>query len=261
MIEQEFAGQVALVTGAGSGIGRASAVAFAARGATVVVADINEAGGAATVAMIEEAGGRAEFARADLTDADHVAALVQGIVDRHGRLDLAHNNAGVSGRSQRIAEMDLDNWRQIIDGNLTSVFLCLRYELPVMSARGGGAIVNTASVSSQTGQATLGAYGAAKHGVVGLTKAAAIEHAGQGIRINAVAPGFTRTAMMEQEMADNPVWAAAALDAVPLGRGAQPEEIAEAVVWLCSDRASFVVGQTLFVDGGVTVGRKVRYPA
>src|SRR5579859_1673312 len=142
MPEQEFAGQVALVTGAGSGIGRASALAFAARGAMVVVADLNEAGGTATVALIEQAGGQAEFVRVDLTDPDQVAALVQGIVDRHGRLDLAHNNAGVSGRSQRIAEMDLDNWRLIIDGNLTSVFLCLRHELAVMSAQGSGAIVN-----------------------------------------------------------------------------------------------------------------------
>jgi len=258
MTEQEFAGRIALVTGAGSGIGRASAQALASRGAVVVVADVNDAGGAETVGLIEGSGGRAEYVHADVTSPDEVAALVRGIVGRHGRLDIAHNNAGVSGESQRIAEMDVDNWRLMIDGNLTSVFLCLRHELEVMSAQGSGVVVNTASVSSHTGQATLGAYGAAKHGVAGLTKAAAIEHAGQGIRVNAVAPGFTRTAMIEQEMADNPAWAQSALDAVPLGRGAHPDEIAEAVVWLCSDRSSFMVGQIMYVDGGVTVGRKVK---
>ncbi|QWF21276.1 SDR family oxidoreductase [Nocardioides sp. LMS-CY] len=260
MTEQEFAGRVALVTGAASGIGRASALALAAEGASVMVADLNAAGAAETVALIEAAGGLADSVEADVTDERAVAAMVAATVDRFGGLDIAHNNAGASGRSTRITETDLDNWNLIIGANLTSVFLCLREELRIMSAQGSGVIVNTASVSSRTGQATLAAYGAAKHGVSGLTKAAAMEHAGQGIRINAVAPGFTRTPMIEQEMAENPVWATSALDAIPLGRGARPEEIADVVVWLCSRRSSFVVGQTIYSDGGVTVGRKVRAP-
>lgn len=257
MTEPEFAGKVALVTGAASGIGRASALALAAEGASVMVADLNAAGAAETVALIEAAGGTADSVEADVTDETAVAAMVARTVERFGGLDIAHNNAGVAGTSTRVVETELDNWNRVIAGNLTSVFLCLREELRIMSAQGSGVIVNTASVSSRTGQATLSAYGAAKHGVSGLTKAAAMEHADEGIRINAVAPGFTRTAMIEQEMAENPTWANAALDAIPLGRGAQPAEIADVVVWLCSRRSSFVVGQTIYSDGGVTVGRRV----
>lgn len=258
MTEREFAGKVALVTGAASGIGRASALALAAEGASVMVADLNPAGAAGTVALIEAAGGVADSVEADVTDEAAVAAMVARTVERFGGLDIAHNNAGVAGSSTLVVETELDNWNRVIAGNLTSVFLCLREELRVMSAQGSGVIVNTASVSSRTGQATLAAYGAAKHGVSGLTKAAAMEHAGEGIRINAVAPGFTRTAMIEQEIAENPDWASSALGAIPLGRGAQPSEIADVVVWLCSHRSSFVVGQTIYTDGGVTVGRKVR---
>lgn len=256
MSDRDMAGRIALVTGAASGIGRASALTFARRGATVVAADLNGAGADETIALIADAGGTGGAQRVDVADEDQVRDLVNGIVERHGRLDFALNNAGISGASGPIAGMHKADWDRTIAVNLTSVFLCLRYELEVMSRQGFGAVVNTASVAGITGNATLGAYAAAKAGVVGLTKVAAIEQAPYGIRVNAVAPGFTVTGMTEKSMADNPEWARAALAAEPVGRAADPDEIAEAAVWLCSDAASYVVGHVLVVDGGITVGRR-----
>lgn len=244
--------RVALVTGAASGIGRASALAFAEVGAQVVVADVDETGGAETVAAIEAAGGEAVFVPADVTDDGQVEALVAGAVARFGRLDWALNNAGTTGAGGLTADYDLEDWHRTIALNLTGVFLCLRHEIPVMVAGGGGAIVNMASGAGLRGFAGLPAYVASKHGVVGLTRASALEYAGQGVRINAVCPGSTATPMLEGYIDGDPKIEKMMTRSVPLGRLGRPTEIAAAVVWLCSDAASFVTGHALAADGGAT---------
>jgi NAD(P)-dependent dehydrogenase (short-subunit alcohol dehydrogenase family) len=246
-------GKAALVTGGGSGLGRASAIALARAGATVTVADVNEDGGKETAALVyEEAGGDAEFVRADVTRPDDVAAMVDQAVARLGHLDCALNNAGMTGTSAPTADYELEDWNRAIALNLTGVFLCLKYELPAMLER-GGSIVNMASGAGLVGFPGLPAYVASKHGVVGLTKAAALEYASQGVRINAICPGSTRTPMLEGFMGGDEQVERTMTRAVPLGRLGVPSEIAEAVVWLCSDAASFVVGHALAVDGGSVV--------
>jgi len=246
-------GKAALVTGGGSGLGRASAVALARAGATVTVVDVNEDGGKETAALVyEEAGGDAEFVRADVTRPDDVAAMVDQAVGRWGHLDCAVNNAGMTGASASTADYELDDWNRAIALNLTGVFLCLKYELPAMLER-GGSIVNMASGAGLVGFPGLPAYVASKHGVVGLTKAAALEYAQQGVRINAICPGSTRTPMLEGFMGGDEQVERMMTRAVPLGRLGMPSEIAEAVVWLCSDAASFVVGHALAVDGGSVI--------
>jgi NAD(P)-dependent dehydrogenase (short-subunit alcohol dehydrogenase family) len=246
-------GKAALVTGGGSGLGRASAIALARAGATVTVADVNEDGGKETAALVyEEAGGDAEFVRADVTRPDDVAAMVDQAVARWGHLDCALNNAGMTGVSAATADYELDDWNRAIALNLTGVFLCLKYELPAM-LEGGGSIVNMASGAGLVGFPGLPAYVASKHGVVGLTKAAALEYASQGVRINAICPGSTRTPMLEEFMGGDEQVERTMTRAVPLGRLGMPSEIAEAVVWLCSDAASFVVGHALAVDGGSVI--------
>jgi len=246
-------GKAALVTGGGSGLGRASAVALARAGATVSVADVDEQGGKETVALVlEEAGGDSDFVRTDVTQAAEVAAMVDKAVERWGRLDCALNNAGTTGVSAPTADYTLDDWNRAIALNLTGVFLCLKYELPAMLEH-GGAIVNMASGAGLVGFPGLPAYVASKHGVVGLTRAAALEYATQGVRINAICPGSTRTPMLEGFMGGDEQVERMMTRAVPLGRLGRPEEIAEAVVWLCSDAASFVVGHALAVDGGSVV--------
>jgi NAD(P)-dependent dehydrogenase (short-subunit alcohol dehydrogenase family) len=246
-------GKAALVTGGGSGLGRASAIALARAGATVTVADVDEEGGKETAALVsEEAGVDAEFVRADVTQADEVQAMVDKTVARWGRLDCALNNAGTTGASAPTADYTLEDWNRAIALNLTGVFLCLKYEIPVM-LEGGGAIVNMASGAGLVGFAGLPAYVASKHGVVGLTRAAALEYASQGLRVNAICPGSTRTPMLEGFMGGDEQVERMMTRAVPLGRLGRPEEIAEAVVWLCSDAASFVVGHALAVDGGSVI--------
>ena len=246
-------GKAALVTGGGSGLGRASAIALARAGATVTVADVDEQGGKETAALVsEEAGGDADFVRADVTQADEVEAMVDKAVARWGRLDCALNNAGTTGVSAPTADYTLDDWNRAIALNLTGVFLCLKYELPAMLER-GGAIVNMASGAGLVGFPGLPAYVASKHGVVGLTRAAALEYASQGVRVNAICPGSTRTPMLEGFMGGDEQVERMMTRAVPLGRLGRPEEIAEAVVWLCSDAASFVVGHSLAVDGGSVI--------
>jgi NAD(P)-dependent dehydrogenase (short-subunit alcohol dehydrogenase family) len=245
-------GRVALVTGGASGLGRASALAFAADGARVVVADVDEAGGAETVAAIEHAGGEALFVPTDVTEEGQVAALVAGALARFGGLDAALNNAGTTGGGGFTADYDVEDWHRTLALNLTAVFLCLRHEIPAMLDRGGGAIVNMASGAGLRGFPGLPAYVASKHGVVGLTRAAALEYAPRGVRVNAVCPGSTRTPMLEGYIAGDPKVERMMTRGVPLGRLGTPDEVARAVVWLCSDAASFVVGHAFAVDGGST---------
>jgi NAD(P)-dependent dehydrogenase (short-subunit alcohol dehydrogenase family) len=249
----EFEGKVALVTGGGSGIGRATAIMLANKGAKVVVADIDMQGGEKTVRMIDAKGSEATFVKTDVSQASEVEAMIKKAVETYGRLDCAHNNAGISPPGHApIVEFSEQDWHRIIGINLTGVWLCMKYEIPHMLAQGGGAIVNTSSLGGVEGIPGDSGYTASKFGVVGITKAVALEYAEAGIRVNAVCPGYTRTPMplgiieqtdgLTEEMI---------LTKVPMKRWGEPEEIAEMVVWLCSDSASFVTGQTLLVDGGL----------
>jgi len=244
-------GKVALVTGGGSGIGRATALTFAREGAKVVVADVVVAGGEETVRLIKAAGGEASFVEADMAKAAEVEALVQKAVATYGRLDCAHNNAGIEGATGKTADYNEADWDRVISINLTGVWLCMKYEILQMLKQGGGAIVNTASDAGLLGVPQMPAYVASKHGVVGLTKTAALEYAKSGIRVNAVCPGVIKTPMVERITGQRPGRAERMTAAEPVGRMGKPEEIAEAVVWLCSEAASFVTGLPMPVDGGI----------
>jgi len=248
---KQFDGKVALVTGAASGIGRASALAFAREGAKTVVADILVEGGEETVRLIKEAGGEALFVKTDVSKAAEVEALIQKVVDIYGRLDYAHNNAGIEGTMAPTADCTEENWDRTININLKGIWLCMKYEIPQMLKQGGGAIVNTASVAGLVGFQGLPAYCASKGGVIQLTRAAALEYAEAGIRVNAVCPGVIRTPMVQRILSIQPEMEAALTTMEPVGRMGEPEEIAEAVVWLCSDAASFVTGHPMVVDGGL----------
>ncbi|MCU0625724.1 MAG: glucose 1-dehydrogenase [Gemmatimonadaceae bacterium] len=244
-----LAGRVALVTGAGSGIGRAVALAYARAGARVVVSDIDEQGGEETVRAIAAHDGAPEafFMRADAASAQDHEALVAATTERFGALHVACNNAGIGGELSPVAEKTLDGWRRVIDVNLTGVFYAMRAQLPAMLAAGGGAIVNMASILGQVGTVGASGYVAAKHGVIGLTRAAALEYAAQGVRITAVGPGYIDTPLLTALPDD----ARAGLVALhPVGRLGRAEEVAELVLWLSSDRASFVTGSYHPVDGG-----------
>ncbi len=241
------AGKVALVTGGGSGIGRQACLVFCREGAQVVVSDVTVEGGEETLSLIKQAGGEAAFIKADVAQAAEVEALVAKTVEAYGRLDCAYNNAGIAGRTARVAEDTEENWERILSINLKGVWLCLKYEIAHMLKQGGGAIVNTASGAGLIGVRRTGAYVASKHGVVGLTKTAALEYAKANIRVNAVCPGPIDTPML-RGASERVIDAMAA--AQPNGRLGQPQEIAEAVVWLCSDAASFVTGHPMPVDGG-----------
>jgi len=246
------AGKVALVTGGASGIGRATALTFAREGAKLIIADMNEDGGRQTVHIITENGGEAIFVQTDVTQATAVEALISKAVETYGRLDCAHNNAGVTQRAYpSTAEYPEDDWHRVLAVNLTGVWLCMKYEIPQMLRHGGGAIVNTASVAGLVGLAGRSAYVASKHGVVGITRTAALEYAQQGIRVNCVCPGYIRTPMVEYVLQHAGAQTEAQMVArEPIGRLGTPEEIAETVVWLCSDAAAFVTGHTMTVDGG-----------
>ncbi|MFN8628637.1 MAG: glucose 1-dehydrogenase [Candidatus Binatia bacterium] len=245
-------GKVALVTGAASGIGRAAALAFAHQGARVVVADLQRAAAAGreTVRLIRDDGGSATFVAADIARATEVQALVAMAIATYGRLDYAFNNAGICGTPTGVVACTQEEWDAIIAINLTGVWLCMKHEIPEMLKVGGGAIVNTASGAGLLGVAGMPAYVASKHGVVGLTKSAALEFAQRNIRINAVCPGTVWTAMMENLIDGNAEMERQMRSASPYGRMARPEEIAAAAVWLCSDAASFVNGVALSVDAG-----------
>jgi NAD(P)-dependent dehydrogenase (short-subunit alcohol dehydrogenase family) len=266
MTMHNFDGKVALVTGAAAGIGRASALAFARLGAKVVVADIQTTGGEETVAQIKSAGGEAAFIRADVSQAKEVEALVRQTVTLFGRLDCAHNNAGVEGVRARTASTTEEDWDRTVAINLKGVWLCMKYEIPQMLKLGQGAIVNTSSIAGQVGLSRFAAYAASKHGVIGLTKSAALEYARFGIRVNAVCPGLIDTGMPERgflgvqpggSFTDRLImglrkrFGRVMLTAQqPARRMGSPAEVAEAVVWLCSESASFVNGHALPVDGG-----------
>ncbi len=243
--------RVALVTGAAGGIGRATALAFAKTGARVVVADINLPGAEETAALIAQNSGDAIAVRTDVSQASEVERLVQTAIDHFGRLDYAHNNAGIAGQEMTAtAEQSEENFDRIISVNLKGVWLCMKAELPHMVAQGGGAIVNTSSVLGLIGTKGLAAYVASKHGVAGLTKTAALEYAQYGIRVNAVCPGVIDTPMISDILAD-PRLAKGWIGSQAIRRPGEPTEIANAVVWLCSDAASFVTGHMMAVDGGM----------
>jgi NAD(P)-dependent dehydrogenase (short-subunit alcohol dehydrogenase family) len=247
------AGKVALVTGAAAGIGRACALAFAREGAKVMVSDVDASGCEAVAKEIAAAGGEARAKRCDVTQESEVAALIQNCVDAFGRLDCAHNNAGGPGQGGAAHQITTADWNAVIALNLTSVFHCLKYEIPVMQKQRAGAIVNTASGAGLIAVAGLAHYAAAKHGVLGLTKTAALENARTGVRINAICPGSVDTPALRVHLAKDPRIAERILASQPGGRFGTPNEIAEAVIWMCSDRASFVTGESFVVDGGAVM--------
>jgi NAD(P)-dependent dehydrogenase (short-subunit alcohol dehydrogenase family) len=247
---ERFVGRVALITGAGGGIGRATALAFAAEGARVVVADWNEVSANDTAAAVRSAGGEALVVRVDVSVEAQVAAMVGQALAKFGRLDVAFNNAGVDLHGPSVTELDEKSWDRVLDVNLKGVWLCLKHEIPAMLER-GGAIVNMASVGGVVAAPGLSAYIAAKHGVVGLTRTAALEYIGRGIRINAVCPGATKSPLLDDWLS-TPGVAESIRKQHPIGRWAEADEIARTVLFLASEDASFVVGLPLIVDGGVT---------
>jgi NAD(P)-dependent dehydrogenase (short-subunit alcohol dehydrogenase family) len=251
----ELEGKVGLVTGGTSGIGRETAILFAKTGAKVVVSGRREREGEETIELIRAAGGNGFFVKADVSKASEVEALVQKAVEKFGRLDIAFNNAGIEGVWVPIVRQSEEDWDRTIDTNLKGAWLCLKYEIRQMLKQGsGGAIVNMASVVGLIGAAGAAAYSASKHGVLGLTKAAALETARSGIRINAVCPAAIETTMAER-LYSAPLVHKYVLSCHPIGRFGRPAEIAEAVVWMCSDRASFMTGQSLVLDGGFLAGQ------
>jgi len=242
-------GKIAVVTGASSGIGRAAALAFSREGARVVAADVVDRG-EETVRLIRESGGEATFVHADVAIPGDVEQLVRTTVERYGRLDCAFNNAGIGGASASTADYTLEDWNRVLSVNLTGVWLCMKYELLQMREQRAGVIVNNASILGLVGFRGAPAYVAAKHGMLGLTRTAALENAESGIRVTAVCPGFIHTPMVDLGLTPQAAQSVAAMHA--MGRMGRPEEIADAVVWLCTDAASFITGQPLVIDGGYT---------
>ena len=245
-----FTGQVAVVTGAGAGIGRATALAFAAEGLKVVVADRDVAGGEDTVARTKAAGGSAAFVSCDVTVEAQVKHLMEQVISTYGRLDYAFNNAGIEIEQGRLADGTLDEFDAIMGVNVKGVWLCMKYQLPLMLAQGGGAIVNTASVAGLGAAPKMSIYSASKHAVIGLTKSAAIEYAKKRIRVNAVCPAVIDTAMFRRAYEADPRKAEFAAAMHPVGRIGKVEEVASAVLYLCCDGAAFTTGHALAVDGG-----------
>jgi NAD(P)-dependent dehydrogenase (short-subunit alcohol dehydrogenase family) len=254
MTHWDFSGKVVLITGGGSGIGRAAALLFAGGGARVVIADYNEDGARETAGMIADAGGEAATERIDVTLAADTERMVAATVERFERIDYAVNSAGIGGSRAKAADYEVDEWRRIVDVNLTGVWLSMKYEIPAILRSGGGAIVNLSSVAGVMGYANHTPYGASKHGVIGLTRAAALEYAKRGLRINAVCPAFTRTPMVERLIADDPEREAKLAAAIPIGRLGTVDEVASSIAYLCTDGAAFITGQSIVLDGGLSIG-------
>ena len=249
-----FTGKVAFVTGGGSGIGRATALAFARAGASVAVADVSEKGNKETARLIEKESGQALAVKCDVSRSDDVQTVLNNIIGAFGRLDFAFNNAGIEPKNPApTADYDEEEWNRIIDIDLRGVFLCMKHEIPLILKQGGGAIVNTSSGAGIIGIKGSPAYTAAKHGVIGLTRAAALDYAPQNLRINAVCPGYIATPMMDRFTGGTPEGRGKVISEEPIGRMGRPEEIAATVVWMCSEAAAFMIGHALVVDGGQTI--------
>lgn len=264
-----FKDKVVLVTGGGGGIGRATALAFAGEGAQVIIADLSAAQGEDAVREVSSLGNRSLFIQADVSKPNEVKDLIRKVIDQFGRLDIAFNNAGIRGKWARTADLSEENWDRVIETNLKSAWLCMKYEIPEMLKYGGGAIVNMASVLGLSGFAKLPAYSASKHGIIGLTKSAAVEYAGKGVRINAVCPGYINTPLLQESPGGKEEKTLKgvmkniqkkALYSIlkklePSGRFGTPEEVAKTVLWLSSSDASFMTGQIITIDGGHLTGR------
>jgi NAD(P)-dependent dehydrogenase (short-subunit alcohol dehydrogenase family) len=254
MTERRFAGKVAVVTGAGSGIGRATAIAFAVEGAEVVLADIDTVGNEETARLVAEHGGRVLAVRCDVTSSSDIRGAVEQTLREFGRLDVAFNNAGIEQPPAPLVDISEDEWTRLLDIDLRSAFLCMKYEIPAMIEHGGGSIVNTSSGAGVVGIRGQAAYVAAKHGLIGLTKSAALDYAAQGVRVNAICPGIIETPMMDRFSGGTPEGRARVIGQEPVGRMGRPEEIASAVLWLSSDLGAFATGHAMVIDGGQTAG-------